>query len=527
MTDTFATFDEALRATDKWVQRVVLIDGVVTPCTDVSTRHGTHSPVGQATLMLEAPLPPHVRLGARVEVQAGYPGQMARVFSGYIPDDESIFDRGGAWATVHARGWADLLTDPPASTLRWQGPVALKEVVRSIFRLVKIPLSLIDDITYDIGGTIELGISRFVDEGRVEISNTTGLLSWLTQTLDLFGYKLYDTPEGVVRVKRISGVPSETSVLSVTEGQIGYSYRRQRTTDGMATYWEVIGASYTDPDGVQQTIRTIPATVELTDVLPRGSRKATRSSSVLVTAFMAQRARQVLERDYGAPLTPVTWQTDIAPHIQPGDVAEVISPTVGASGRLWITSVEHSFGAGGLKTTTFTGTRGNGAPILSGQDCITISLRDAPIHLGDEHVPWYAVPRPSGTSIRLPFTVPDTYTSLKVTYLGHGANSMLLDADNTELNASKFIIWQNGEEVGSGTLTVMAEDYERRLPYGRDLSLWSRGVVAMPGRLEPGGAELEIVAGEDRGGIDDFEIRDVRLTACGVGQPIFVSEVAE
>lgn len=527
MTETFATFDEALRATDKWVQRVVLIDGVVTHCTDVSTRHGTRSPIGQATLMLEAPLPPHVRLGARVEVQAGYPGQMARIFSGYIPDTESALDSNGAWATVRARGWADLLTDPPASTLRWDGPVLLKEIVRSIFRLVKIPASLIDDITYDEGTPINLGNNPNVNEGRIEISNTTGLFSWLQQTLDLFGYKVFDTPEGVVRVQRISGQPVGTPALSVTEGQIGYAYSRQQTTEGMATYWEVIGASYTDADGVQQTIRAIPASVELTSVLPRGMRKASRSSAILDRDWMAHRARYVLERDYGTPLTPVTWRTDLAPHIQPGDVAAVTSPTVGASGLLWITDVEHAFGAGALKTTTFRGIRGNGSPLPAGQDCKVYPLLTGPVHLGDETVPWYAVSRPSGTSRRIPFTVPETYTSLKITYLGHGANSMLLDSDNTELNASKFVIWQNGEEVGSGTLTVMAEDYTRRLPYGRDLSTWSRGVVALPGRLVPGAAELEIVAGEDRGGVDDFEIRDVTLTACGVGEPIFIDEVAE
>lgn len=525
---TFSDFDTAIRARDKWTQHLVLIDGRVTPCTDLSTQHGTDAAVASATLVIEAPLPAYVRENVRVEVQAGYPGAMATIFSGMVPSMESVLTIDGKWATLEARGWADLLTDPAPTVLEWTGPIALKEIVRSILALCRVPYSLVDDITYDDGSPIELGVNSLVNEGKVTISPSTGLLSWLTQTLALFGYALFDTPSGVVRVQRVSGLPVGTPVLEVEEGTLGYEYRRRRTTDGMATYWRVTGAQYTDADGVQQTIASIPETVPLRwELAPRGYRKGERGSDILATVAMADAARNVLERDYGAPITPVTWRTDLAPHIQPGDIATVTSPTVGAVGDLWITGVAHHIAAGQMKTTTFDGIRGNGSALPAGQDCISLTLLDTPRHLGDEHIPWYAVPSPSGRSIRIGFTVPDTYTSLKITYLGHGANTYILETDNTESSVSRFVIWQNGEEASSGNLMVMTEDYSQQLPYGPDRRHWARGVVLMPGSLRPGPAELEIVAGEDdrlpsSTRVDDFEIDMVVLTACGAGIPIFI-----
>lgn len=531
MVQTFTSFADALSQDTKWTQRVVLINGIPTPCTDVSTRHGVTTPVGSCTLMLEAPLPPHVVTGATVEVQAGYPGVMATVFHGFLPEDDAQLDTSGAWATLSARGWADLLSDAPDTTLRWKGPVALKEIVRSIFALCKLPLYLVDDITYSNGADIRIGINRLVNDGEIVISRDTGLLGWLTQTLDLFGYRLFDTPEGIVRVQRVSGAPVGAPVLTVQEGQLpGLGYGRKRTTDGMATYWEVKGATYTDSDGVQQTIRSIPATVPTTPSLPKkGWRKASRSSDVLVNVEMADRARNVLERDYGAVLTPVTWTTECAPHVQPGDVAAVESPTVGAAGTLWITSVAHTSSAGAVTTTTYEGTRGNGEALPAGQDCIALTLRSAAVHLGDEYVPWYAQPNHSGREVRVDFTVPDDYTSLKITALAHGCNSYLLDGENTEATVSKFVIRQNGEDVSSGNLPSLAEDYERRLPYGSGDAHWSRIVVPMPGALKAGTATLVIESGEDTrasgGPWDDFEVKNIVLTACGVGQPLFVGSI--
>src|SRR5699024_8109092 len=158
-----------------------------------------------------------------------------------------------------------------------------------------------------------------------------------------------------------------------------------------------------------------------------------------------------------------------------------------------------------------------------------IRLQTAPIHLGDEVIPWYAVPGPSGKSVRVGFTVPDDFFSLKIVLYAHGVNSYLLDAGNTESTVSTLKFWQAGEEVSSGTLDSLAEDYEQRLPYGAGLTHWTRVAIAMPNGLKRGRAELEIIAGEDSRlppatKLDDFEIRNVDLYASGVGVPVFVGE---
>jgi len=260
---------------------------------------------------------------------------------------------------------------------------------------------------------------------------------------------------------------------------------------------------------------------------PRGYRKGERSGDVLVTVEMADAARNVLERDYGAPITPVTWRTDLAPHVQPGDIATVTSPTVGASGDLWITGVSHRIASGQMKTTTFDGIRGNGTALPAGQDCIALTLQDGPVHLGDEHIPWYAVPLPSGRrEVSFEFTIPDVYTSLKVTALAHSCNSYLLDG-NTESSVSRFVLLQNGEEISSGNLPVLDENYEQRLPYGTSDQYWSRIVIPMQGQLNAGPVTLKIISGEDdrlpsSTRFDDFEVKQVTFIACGAGVPVFI-----
>lgn len=530
MVATFASFDAALAANDKWTQRVVLIDGKPTVCTDVSTRHGTGSPIASAQLMLPAPAPSHVQPGATVEVQAGYRGITATIFSGYIPTAESVLDTGGGWVTVTATGWLALTVDPPRRAARWRGPIQLREIVRSILRERKVPYTLIDDITDDEGDPILFGTNEAVNEGIVEIGTTTGFFSWLTQTLSLFGYEIFDNPDGTVRVTRISGIPDRAPVMTVRQGgRPSLSFGKRWTTDGMITYPDVRGATYTDEDGAQQQIRSFPATVVINPILrPLGYRKGDRSSNALDTNALADLARHHIERTSGDLITTVQWSTELAPHIGVGDVVRVRSSAIGADEDVWVTSIAHTYSAEALKKTTFEGQRGTGVARPAGIDTKEYVLRRSPVHLGDEVIPWYAVPQPSGASIQIPFTVPETYFSLKIVALAHGCNSYLLDGENTEASVSKIVLYQNGEQISSGTLQSLDEDYAAQLPYGYSDTHWSRIAVPLSGSLSPGRAVLEIVAGEDSkatgGPIDDFEIKDIVLVASGVGEPVYVRE---
>lgn len=525
MVDTFSSVQEAISAVDKWRYRIVRVGQVQVDAYDVSATFSSDRPTASATVVVEAPLRSFMREGSTVEIIAGYPGVTSRMFHGYATSLDSSLDTKGRFATITARGWCNLLADRPSQTLRWHGPIALKEIVRSLLNHFKVPQYLVDDITYDNGTPIMLGVNKLVHEGDIEIDTGTNALSWLTGTLGLFGYAIYDTPIGEVRVKRISGLPVGNPVVTIQQGEIGYQYARDRTSDGMANYWRVEGASYTDEDGVKQRIVSIPATVT-PHIAFRGKqiRKMERSSEVIETQGMADLVRNVLERDYGVPIAEVSASVDLAPLVNPGDIATVESPIVQAEGDVWITSVDHRMPANGMMTTTIRGTRGNGTPLPAGNDCVTMMLQSAPVHLGDEHVPWYAVPNASGREISIPFTVVDEYTSMKLVGLAHGCNSYLIGNENADASVSKFVILQGGEEISTGDLPVLPEDYNARLPYGAGDQHWGRFVVPMPGQIKPGQATLKIVSGEDTRlptstKWDDFEVKSIQLIACGVGQP--------
>lgn len=526
---TFATPDAAIRAPVKWTRRTVLIDGTPTACTDVSTSHGTEgNGIGTGTLVLEAPFPAHVDLGASVEVQAGYPGQVYTVFSGVIPKDSADVGERGRWGTVTARGHLDRLTDEHPSALSFAGPILMREIVRAILALRGVPYTLVDDITWPDGTDVLLGVEPLANGGAVTIPKSAGLRQWLQAALAIPGYRIFDTPSGIVRVQRISGLPVGDPVLVMTEGEIGYRFGRSRDLDQMVTYNIVKGARYTDADGVAHEIRSIPLTVELDDRLaPLGYRKRETSSDLLVTTALADYARNVLEIDDGAPAEPVTWQTDLAPHIQPGDVATVTSETVGATGDLWITSVAHTMGATGLKTTTFAGIRGNGEALPAGQDCIEVDLFAGPYHLGDETISWYAHPSPQGKQLDIAFTVPDDYSSLSLAIELHSTNSYMLGGKNADSTVSKVEFWQGGEKIGETVLPVLAENYGNRPDYADDPTTWQTKSLPVTGSIKAGAAFARLISGADTRlptstRFDDYELRNATLRLCGIGEPIFV-----
>lgn len=529
---TFASTQEAITAGDKWRYRIVRIGQIAQAAFDVTTTHRVDRPTATATVVVEAPIRSYVREGSTVEIIGGYPGVSGRMFHGYATTIDSTLDTNGRFATLTAKGWCNLLNDRPERTLRWSGPIDLKRIVVSILNHFRVPQYLVDDITYDNGSPIRLGVNSNVNDSQIEIDTNTNALSWLTQTLGLFGYAIYDTPIGEVRVKRISGLPVGDPALRIQQGDIGYRYDRQRTSDGMANYWRVTGASYTDDDGVQQQIVSIPATVT-PHIAFRGKqiRKLDRSSGIIETQAMADLVRNVLERDYGVPIAEVSAQVDLAPLVNPGDVAKVTSPVVQAEDDVWITAIDHRMPRQGMMTSTIRGTRGNGTALPAGNDCITMMLRSAPVHLGDEHVPWYAVPNANGREISIGFSVEDDYTSMKIVGLAHGCNSYLIGNENADASVSRFVIEQGGEEISSGDLPVLPENYNERLPYGASDEHWGRFVVPMPGQLEPGQATLKIISGEDSRlpwstRWDDFEVKNIQLIACGVGRPEIVGGLA-
>jgi hypothetical protein len=324
-----------------------------------------------------------------------------------------------------------------------------------------------------------------------------------------------------VRVQRVSGLPNAAAAATYTTGVNLYDLRRVRDVRTMTTYLTVTGPTYTDSDGVTVVPRSIAESVPYSAYLnPPGYRAGDIKDDVLVTPALAAIVRNVAEIDGGAPTVNEAWETRGDPLRQPGEVVAVDSTAhLGHDAAYWLMSTDWRCDERGY-TLDCEGWAGGGVALPAGRDEETVDVQIAPRHIGDEYVAWYAQPSPQGTRVSVTITVPDTYTSIYVTGRAHGANSQLIGGVNTDLDVSKIEVYQDqGQDdpekpVGSVELPVMNEDYAKRLDYDND-AYWQDFRRPVPGRLEPGTARVDLVAG----GTDDYELKNVKLVLAGVGVP--------
>lgn len=510
-------------------QLFVTVNGVPTMVEAVDTQHGVNQKIGTASIEMILPNPGHVTLNAPIEVQAGFKDSgLATIFSGRITDaSASVSDRGFS-DELRAAGWATLLDFRAPRDLVYPPSSMLQDIFRSLCQLRRVPKYQADDVRYPGGITpVRLGGNPLVDNGNVVIPRRTTPLAWLDQKVRLFGYRVFDTPSGVLRLKRVSGMPPGAGYDHgpYDQGVNAYEMGRQDDVEPMVNYWEVRGARYTDADGVNVEVRSIPASVPYAwELDPPGYRADGLSDDALVSVGLADAVRNVQEIDWSRPYEEESWEIDLDHRIQPGDIAGFRSLTlaVPATRRLWAMSVRNTASDRGYSTTV-SGWAGAGVALPAGNDAVSYSVGVGPYHLGDETIPWYAVPAPSGTTRSFWLTVPDEYTSIVLSGKAHGTNSYFIEGANSESTVSTIEVWQAGEKVGSTDLPVLPENYARRLPYS-NVAHWTSFRLPVPGRLEPGSVRIDFVAGEDKkatgGPIDDYEIRDVWITLAGVGQPI-------
>ncbi len=541
MVTTFASFQDAVDAGNKRPNWLVLIGGIPTDVAEWSTQHGVTQPVGTATLVLPpGPLPEQVQYGATVTIQAGYQGVVATVFAGTLPDRSVTWSDGGTVASLSADGYGSWFNRGDHSDVAFPGAVSLKTIYNALAARRRIPTYQADDVTARDGTSpILLGGNPQVDGGTVIVPRRTASQQWLNGVGNLFGYYAFDLPSGPNRFQKVSGIPPSSLIPVATyeQGVTGYSYALKGTLDGMVTYWEVKGASYTDADGVKVDIRSIadeiPAAPELG---PDQYVREEKSSSLLVSQQLADWVRNVLEIDRSTPQERVTWEDEGSPHIQPGDVVHVTAPAIGVDSPLWVMNVVHKSSDSGFYTT-FEGWAGAGEALAAGQDCVVTPIAGGPWHIGDEYISWYAVPAPTSSPIVIHFPVADYYSSLTIRGKGHGCNSYMLTGKNSSSTVSRFEVWQFGEKVGEGNLPVLDENYARRLAYGNLArpEYWQNLVIPITGQLKPdpmgANTELRIIPGRDTRvpyatGLDDCEVKGLTVSTCGVGQPTLPMELA-
>jgi hypothetical protein len=138
--------------------------------------------------------------------------------------------------------------------------------------------------------------------------------------------------------------------------------------------------------------------------------------------------------------------------------------------------------------------------------------------------------------VELPFTVVDAdYSSLRLLGKCHGTNSI---KNKTSITGSAVEVWQLEDpnlpqsstnelrRVGSVDLPTADEELSRRRDYASSDHYWQDFSLPLPGSLKAGAAKLVIVCGEsDDGEVDDFELKNLTLKTCGVGEPVIAGSV--
>lgn len=521
---TFSSIAEAFAAPAKGISLTVFVGGAQTDCLAASCSHGVDQPIGTATLTLPLPLPSWLDLAVEVQVIAGYPGATATVFHGRVATDEGAIDEGGFDATVRCEGWAALLAEPPATDRAFAGPITLKELFRAFCQERGVPLYLADETTYPDGTTaLTLGGVAAIEGGQVIVKATESPLQVLARIARLFGYRVFDTPAGPVRLKRVSGLPTADPVLTIREGVNAYRFGWRDDLRRMVNFWEVTGARYTDGAGAQvEIVSTTSPTPNDPRLQPLGYVKDTISDQALVSQALADAARAVAELDRGEPEERETWECDIRPDVQPGDVVELVSASLGVDGARWLMGIDQGVSEQGAYASMEAWAGGIEA-IATADDCTTVSLLGAEgRHVGDEYIAWYKRPGPDGASVSFSFTAPDNATTLTLSGKAHGCNSFFIGGGNSGSTGSRVEVWQGGVKVATGLLPVLDENLAARLDYTKEGN-WTPFSVALSGSVAAGAAELRVVGGVNAlavyGPTDDFEVKDVTLALCGVGTP--------
>jgi hypothetical protein len=507
----------------------VIINGRELPVQGILTDHDVDHPVGVGTITLPTPRPPGLDLGAPVTIYAGFDGDTIHIFSGTIAEDKAAISQQGGLVRVELEGSAKRLFYAQHQNMVMTGPLSLSNIFRALCKARGVPRYFSDSTFAPDGVTVTFGGVSVVDGGNIIVKKDSSPGDVITRFARLYGYRMYDRPDGMVRQKKISGLPVGDVMRAYVEGGPSSNVidvTQDRTLKGAANYIEVLGAQYTAADSSEVAVRSIPATVPFDARFgPSGVNRFSVNDSSILTNARADRVRNVHEIDMSTPHQRWSWTSTGDPFLLPGDVVSMTSPSVGSNTAMWLMRVSHSISRQGW-TTSMEGWSGAGTAQPAGNDCVTQTLVGTQgFHIGNEYLSHYRNPNPAGPEKTIPFTVLEDYSTLTVRYDGHGCNSFVR---NTESTASRFEIWQTIDgvykRVASGEMPRQDENLEQRYPYSQDKYWQTNIVIALSGSLKAGGADLKMISGRDSsvGDNDDYEVKNVRLTTCGIGEPVIV-----
>lgn len=531
---SFATPQAALDALDTTTRGLAYVGGVTVELLSWSAQYDVNSATATATIVTSLPRPVSVQPNAIVEIQGGHNDLVGTLFHGRLPRWDAAMQERGDLLTLRPVGWTSLLTYRERFDLVYDGPITIRALFDSLCARRGVPSYQADPVL-DTTGSVEIALGGNPDSagGKVTIPASQSPLAWLNSACDLFGYRVYDTPDGTVRLSRVSGIPTTDPVVTFAEGVQVLGATGSYDISGVVNYPDVEGVTYEDRWGASVPIRAFPGTVEASPYVPvnDGVTYLPLRSSHLVTQQLAEYALQVALIDRNAPDQPVRWDSVAVPGISVGDVVAIESQTVEASGSYWLVGLDLTGSRDGALTATFDGWRGSGEAATPGTNVVVTTIQTTPLHLGNETLSHYADPVPHDTSATWPIEIPDRATAISVRGLAHGVNSQIVDGVESELEVTKWEVYLPGEDPddddvrpqASGTMPTMPEDLAARKDY-TNLANWSPFAVNL-NRLEAGSYVLRLVCGT-KSDVDDFEVQAVDLHIHGTNEPVIVPQEA-
>lgn len=357
---------------------VVTINGEETPFTEWHTQHSVEAGIGQATVTIPRPIPSHVFHGARILITAANDtgDDQVSCFVGQIrgPVNDELGES-DATTTIRADGPLWKLSLPARADFAWVGPITPRKLLKQLLLFWGVPhsKSKVEQFVHATTGVpLLLGGIPWFDDGRIIITRGSSPYALADRISRLFGYRIYDRPDGTIRVSRVNGRPP-SAAHGITEGEDILSCSRDIDLHDLTTYWEAVGASGSDLAGQAVEVRSVPKRGIKSKFVPNPPKfiAGEISDSLLVTYPLASASRVAKEKDTAGITWNVRAELTDAParvaNLAPRTAFTATVPDLDISGtRYWQIGIGQDFTASGY-WATITGWRPRGKHAKEGR----------------------------------------------------------------------------------------------------------------------------------------------------------------
>jgi len=403
------------------------------------------------------------------------------------------------------------------------GRQTARDLARSLLRDRGYGASL-NGVTYRVtpvtdlyGAVISLGGNGLINNGQIRLTEKTQPWSWLTQMVNLWGFRVVDGPDAL-EIVPVRGDPGNLTPVAVyTDGVNLFRLTRVRDVGEVVTGWNVYGASGSDENGEPFQYESFSAIDRIATPAylpnPPGIVAGELRSDLLVSDYLARTVRHIKEVEHESLPVQCTLDTVPSPTVKPGSVVRIVSAAEGIDRAMWVMGVRHDFDDGGfwssLTVRVGTGTRNAEAdPASQPRDQTVPDTR----HIGQADIAWYARSGADGLSVSYGWHPGGAYRGVRVTGGYHGANSWATGSKAGTNTSSTVEIWQSGVKLGSASLPHHPERYDRQQAYSSD-AFWADFDVMIAADVVDASAEVRFVSGTARDASrDEYEVKAVMVT---------------